>query len=42
MGILELDQGVMRGFIFGLIHVSILIIGYYSGWSINRVLKLAS
>ena len=42
MGILELDQGVMRGFIFGLIHVSILIIGYYSGWNINRVLKLAS
>ena len=42
MGILELDQGVMRGFIFGLIHVSILIIGYYSGWSINRLLKLAS
>ena len=42
MGIVELDQGVMRGFIFGLIHVSILIIGYYSGWSINRLLKLAS
>ena len=42
MGILELDQGVMRGFIFGLIHVSILIIGYYSGWSINRLLKIAS
>ena len=42
MGILELDQGVMRGFIFGLVHVSILIIGYYSGWSINRLLKLAS
>ena len=42
MGFVELDQGVMRGFIFGLIHVSILIIGYYSGWSINRLLKLAS
>ena len=42
MEILELDQGVMRGFIFGLVHVSILIIGYYSGWSINRLLKLAS
>ncbi|SVE10146.1 uncharacterized protein METZ01_LOCUS463000 [marine metagenome] len=42
MGLLELDHGVMRGFIFGLIHVSILIIGYYSGWSINRLLKLAS
>ncbi len=42
MGILELDQVVMRGFIFGLIHVSILVIGYYSGWSINRLLKIAS
>ena len=42
MGILELDQGEMRGFILGIIHVSILIIRYYSGWSINRVLKLAS
>ena len=42
MCILELDQGLMRGFIFGLIHVSILIVGYYSGWSINRLLKLAS
>ena len=38
----ELDQGIMRGFIFGLVHVSILIVGYYSGWSINRLLKLAS
>ena len=42
MCIRDRDQGVMRGFIFGLIHVSILIIGYYSGWSINRLLKLAS
>ena len=42
MGILELDQGLKRCFIFGLIHVSILIVGYYSGWSINRLLKLAS
>jgi len=42
VGILELDQVVMRGFIFGLIHVSILVIGYYSGWSINRLLKIAS
>ena len=39
---MELDQVVMRGFIFGLIHVSILVIGYYSGWSINRLLKIAS
>lgn len=32
----------MRGFVFGLVHVSVLVIGYYSGWSINRLLKLAS
>ena len=32
----------LRGFVFGLIHVSILLIGYYSGWSINRLLKLIS
>ena len=31
-----------RGFIFGLVHISIMLIGYYSGWSINRLLKLAS
>ena len=27
---------------FGLIHVSILLIGYYSGWSINRLLKITT
>ena len=32
----------LRGFIFGFVHVSIMLIGYYSGWSINRLLKLAS
>ena len=32
----------LRGFIFGFVHVTIMLIGYYSGWSINRVLKLAS
>ena len=42
MPFLEVDQGILRGFIFGLVHVSILVIGYYSGWSINRFLKLAS
>jgi hypothetical protein len=40
--LLNLDQGLLRGFIFGLVHVTILIVGYYSGWSINRVLKIAS
>jgi len=32
----------LRGFIFGFVHVTIMLIGYYSGWSINRLLKLAS
>ena len=30
-----LEEGLLRGFVFGLVHVGILIIGYYSGWSIN-------
>ena len=42
MELIDLDQGVFRGFVFGLVHVGILVIGYYSGWSINRLLKLAS
>ena len=32
----------MRGFIFGFLHVSIMLLGYYSGWSINRLLKIVS
>ena len=32
----------LRGFIFGFVHVFITIIGYYTGWSINRLLKVAS
>jgi|TARA_B100000287_G_scaffold425758_1_gene472582 H+/Cl- antiporter ClcA len=32
----------MKGFIFGFVHVGIMLIGYYSGWSINRFLKFAS
>ena len=37
-----LEQGLLKGFIFGLVHVGLLIIGYYSGWSINRLLKKTS
>ena len=40
--LLNIEEGMLRGFIFGLVHVTILIIGYYSGWSINRFLKIAS
>ena len=32
----------LRGFIFGFVHVAVMLVGYYSGWSINRLLKLAS
>ena len=40
--LIGLEQGMLRGFVFGLVHVGILIIGYYSGWSINRLLKRTS
>ena len=32
----------LRGFVFGFFHVGIMLLGYYSGWSINRLLKLVS
>ena len=40
--IFGLGQGPIRGFVFGFVHVAILILGYYSGWSINRFLKKTS
>ena len=40
--LMSLDQGMLRGFVFGIVHVGILIIGYYTGWSINRLLKKTS
>jgi putative Mn2+ efflux pump MntP len=36
----EID--ILRGMIFGLVHTIIPVIGYYSGWSINRFLKIIS
>ncbi|MBU93257.1 MAG: hypothetical protein CL723_01540 [Chloroflexi bacterium] len=36
------DKIFMRGFIFGLVHTIIPLIGFYSGWSINRLLKIVS
>ena len=36
------DKLFMRGFIFGLVHTVIPLIGFYSGWSINRLLKIVS
>ena len=32
----------LRGFIFGFFHAGIMILGYYTGWSINRLLKVIS
>ena len=36
------DKIFLRGFTFGLVHVGIMLIGYYTGWSINRLLKIVS
>jgi len=36
------DKVLLRGFVFGLIHVGIMLIGFYTGWSINRLLKIGS
>ena len=36
------DKGILRGFVFGFIHTLIPLIGFYSGWSLNRLLKIAS
>ena len=31
-----------RGFVFGFMHAAIMILGYYTGWSINRFLNIIS
>ena len=36
------DKGWLRGFVFGFVHTLIPLIGFYSGWSINRLLKIVS
>ena len=36
------DSQLNRGFVFGIVHVSIMLIGYYTGFSINRLLKILS
>ncbi|MBT6122935.1 MAG: hypothetical protein HOH48_06165 [Candidatus Puniceispirillum sp.] len=36
------ENANLRGFVFGFVHVGIMLIGYYSGWSINRFIKIAS
>ena len=32
----------LRGFVFGFVHAALILIGYYTGWSINRFLKILS
>ncbi|MDC0226207.1 hypothetical protein OAK61_05420 [Gammaproteobacteria bacterium] len=39
---LIIDGKILPGFVFGIIHVSLVLIGFYSGWSINRLLKLST
>jgi H+/Cl- antiporter ClcA len=36
------DHTLLRGFVFGVVHTIIPLVGFYSGWSINRLLKIAS
>ena len=36
------DKIAIRGFVFGFVHTLIPLIGFYSGWSINRFLKIVS
>ena len=36
------DKAWLRGYTFGLVHTTIPLIGFYTGWSINRLLKVAS
>ena len=36
------DKIFLQGFVFGLVHVGIMLVGYYTGWSINRLLKIVS
>ena len=36
------DKVFLRGFVFGFVHVGIMLIGFYTGWSINRLLKIVS
>ena len=36
------DKYLLKGFTFGFVHVAIMLLGFYRGWSINRFLKLIS
>ena len=36
------ENAHLKGMVFGLVHSSIMLLGYYSGWSINRFFKIIS
>jgi len=40
--LIGIENASLRGFTFGFVHVFLILIGYYSGWSINRLIKIAS
>tara|TARA_B100001057_G_scaffold345258_1_gene346326 strand:- start:391 stop:762 length:372 start_codon:yes stop_codon:yes gene_type:complete len=40
--LLGIENTSLRGFTFGFVHVLLIVIGYYSGWSFNRLIKIAS
>tara|TARA_B100000886_G_scaffold340115_1_gene307991 strand:- start:1279 stop:1635 length:357 start_codon:yes stop_codon:yes gene_type:complete len=40
--IFDQTSGNFKGLIFGFVHVAIMILGYYTGFSINRFLKILS
>jgi hypothetical protein len=39
---ITVEGALARGFIFGFVHVFLIIIGYYFGFSLNRFLKIVS
>ena len=36
------DKTFFNGFTFGFVHIGIMLIGFYTGWSVNRFLKIIS
>ena len=42
VGFFGVDNQISRWFVFGIVHESIMLLGYYSGFSINRLLKILS
>ena len=36
------DKFLLKGFVFGSLHILIMVLGFYTGFSINRFLKVIS